>query len=83
MKRVITSFGLAVIVSGVAVATALAGGSTSVNGYGGVAGTIQASVKKGGGTLPFTGLDLGLIAGVAAAVVVVGVTMRRLSHSRS
>jgi hypothetical protein len=82
MRRIFGSIAGTLVLSCIAVATAAAGGSTSVNGYGGVAGTIQSSVKSNG-TLPFTGLDIGLIAGVACAVLIAGVTMRRLSHPRS
>ncbi len=82
MRRIISSIAATLVLGCIAAATAVAGGSTSVNGYGGVAGNIQSSVKSNG-ALPFTGLDIGLIAGVAFAVLVAGVTMRRLSHPRS
>lgn len=82
MKRLYGSFGVMVLLAGIVVGAAAAGGSTSVNGYGGVAGNIQSTVKSGG-TLPFTGLDLGLIAAVAAAALVAGLVMRRLAHPRS
>jgi hypothetical protein len=82
MNKLVGSIGALAIICLVLVANALAGGSTSVNGYAGTAGTIQSGVKSNG-TLPFTGLDLGLVAGAAAAALVVGTFMRRLSRSRS
>ncbi len=82
MRRIFSSIGATLVLACTAVATAAAGGTTSVNGYAGVAGNIQSSVKNKG-SLPFTGLDIGLIAGVAVAVLIAGLMMRRLSHPRS
>jgi hypothetical protein len=81
MNKLLGSIGALVVICSVLVANALAGGGTSVNGYAGTAGVIQSSVKSNG-TLPFTGLDLGLVAGAALAALVVGTFMRRLSRSR-
>jgi hypothetical protein len=49
-------------------------------------GAVQGAVKhpvKPGGTLPFTGLDLGLFAAGGAALIVVGYQFTRLGRRRS
>jgi hypothetical protein len=55
--------------------------------YGGEAGVVQQGVAGvgtgGGGTLPFTGLDLTLMLGAALLLVATGVAMRRLARSRN
>jgi hypothetical protein len=55
-----------------------AGGAGGTDGSG-VAGTTQAT--DGGGSLPFTGLDLALLALAGGALVAVGVGMRRLTRA--
>ena len=52
------------------------GGSTDGSG---VAGSTQST--DGGSSLPFTGLDLGLLALAGGALVAVGVGMRRLTRA--
>lgn len=81
-KRLFTAAGTVGALSLAAAANAFAGSSTSVKGYGGLAGTIQSAVK-GNGNLPFTGMDLGLVAGVAALALLAGLLMRRFGKSRS
>jgi hypothetical protein len=58
--------------------TALAQDS-SVDGYGGVQGGIQSDVE-GGGSLPFTGLDLGLLIGGGLLLLALGFGLRRLAR---
>jgi hypothetical protein len=54
---------------------------SSVDGYGGGAGGIQSDVEGGGGgSLPFTGLDLGLLIGGGLLLLAVGFGLRRLSR---
>jgi hypothetical protein len=64
-------------------------GSTTY-GYGsngGIQGTVQHGVSpttkatKKGGTLPFTGVDLGIIAVGAVALILVGASLRRVGHT--
>ena len=66
-------------------ASAYAGNGASMSGYHGNGGHVQDAVQSHGtlaataqsGTLPFTGLSLGLIVGAALLLVAVGVVMRR------
>jgi len=53
---------------------------SSVDGYGGGAGGIQSDVEGGGGSLPFTGLDLGLLIGGGLLLLAVGFGLRRLAR---
>jgi len=57
--------------------------------YQGTAGATQSAVQRGvsatstsGGTLPFTGVDLGLFAAGGAALLVVGYSMSRAGRRR-
>ena len=52
-------------------------------GSGGPAGAQESIKKTGGGTLPFTGLDLVLIVGGALFLLVVGGGLRRVSRART
>jgi hypothetical protein len=52
-------------------------------GEGGVAGEVGGSVSGGGGSLPFTGLDLGLLIGGGLLLIAFGVMLRRFSRSRA
>jgi hypothetical protein len=74
--------------------TAFAGGGSSssiLNGYGKVAAVTAKVTKpkatkpipttKPGTTLPFTGLDLGIVGGFAVLLIGLGVGMRRLGRS--
>jgi hypothetical protein len=55
------------------------GGSAGTDTASGVAGT--QTTASDGGSLPFTGLDLALIALAGGALVAVGVGMRRLTRA--
>jgi hypothetical protein len=80
---------MAVALSAVSVASAA---SSLVNGYGGQASTPQAEVappvvavapasaQGQSGTLPFTGLDLGVAVGIGAVLLGGGVLLRRASR---
>lgn len=46
------------------------------------AGNLGGPTSRSGGTLPFTGLDLAGIAGVAGLLLVSGVTLQRVSRRR-
>jgi hypothetical protein len=63
-------------------ASALAAGGTVLSGYGGLAGVAQSKVVQPGGGLPFTGLNLALIAAGAVALIVTGFTLRRSLRAR-
>ena len=67
-----------------AFAPAALAGDSSVEGYGGDQGRTQAKVDQGAaktrGSLPFTGLDLGLLVVGGAGLVLVGGYLRRLSR---
>jgi hypothetical protein len=67
-------------------------GQSSVNGYSNQAGQVQSDVEgvsaqpvatnsSGGGSLPFTGLDVALLVGAGGVLVVAGLGMRRLTRS--
>ena len=59
---------------------------SSVDGYGGGAGGIQSEVESGGGaggSLPFTGLDLGLLIGGGLVLLAVGFGLRRLARGNA
>jgi hypothetical protein len=69
---------------------ALAASGPSVAGYGGKAGGTQAGLGGSSGgdppttageTLPFTGLDLAVLVGVAAALLVAGLVLRRVGRN--
>jgi hypothetical protein len=55
---------------------ALAGGQSSMSGYGGTAGTVQGAVQKSG-SLPFTGLSLTAFLIVGLLLIAAGVLVRR------
>ena len=78
------------------VGVATAGSAQTVDGYTNQAGQIQAQVQgtadtaagtapaattDAGGSLPFTGLDIALLALAGGALVVVGLGMRRLTRA--
>jgi hypothetical protein len=92
MKRLTT---LAMTLGGLMVGTAsaFAGGSTVLSGYGGRGGTPVAGVLQKHattlpktvhttGNLPFTGLSLGVFAAVALLLLVLGFTLHRASRQR-
>lgn len=64
---------------------AFGAGSTSVGGYGGTAGQTQAAIHQGvlgntNGTLPFTGMNLTLIAAAGVVLLLTGIVLRRRSN---
>ena len=80
MER-LTAFASAVFASLVMASVALAQDPTQ-SGYGGTGGNIQGDVE-GGGSLPFTGLDLVLLVGAGALLLAAGFTLRRVGRARS
>ena len=80
MKRLtaFASCGLAYLVTA---SVALAQDPTQ-SGYGGTGGNIQGDVE-GGGSLPFTGLDLLLLVGAGVLLLAAGFTLRRVGRVRS
>ncbi|MGH2856639.1 MAG: hypothetical protein ACRDMJ_04055 [Solirubrobacteraceae bacterium] len=64
----------------VGAAPALATGTPSQNAYSGT-GSNQISRAQGNGSLPFTGLNLGLLAIVAVALVGSGLVLRARTRS--
>jgi len=85
MKRLAIIFGCLVTAVVVYAPVALAQQS-SVDGYGGGAGGIQSEVESGGGaggSLPFTGLDLGLLIGGGLVLLAVGFGLRRLARGNA
>jgi hypothetical protein len=73
-------------VFGVALALVLVPGALAATptqrGYGGSAGEVQQQVDRGG-TLPFTGLDLGLMAGGGVLLIVLGTGLWRVTRHRA
>lgn len=85
MMKVMKVVRVAILAALVVVPTALAGGGSSTDGYGGVGGVIQKKVGAPtthhvGGTLPFTGLNLAIVAVLALLLVAVGFGMRRFAR---
>lgn len=89
----IISCAIVVLVLSLMLATA-AFGQSSVSGYNGPGGQVQSEVEGdstqpvatgnsggGGGSLPFTGLDVALLAGAGGVLVAAGVAMRRLTRA--
>jgi hypothetical protein len=75
------------------VPAAFAAGGSAGGGYGGAGGNVQQQVNQGqgqgagalgssgsSGSLPFTGLDLGLLVAGGAVLLVVGATIRRAAR---
>jgi hypothetical protein len=72
-------------IAAIAMALALASpafGQSSVEGYNDAAGQVQSEVNstESGGSLPFTGLDVALLAGAGGLLAAVGLGMRRLTR---
>ena len=81
MKKLISAGGV-VLGFLVVPAAALAGGGSTLSGYGGNAGTVQSTVQKSG-TLPFTGLSLTAFVVVGLVLVAAGVVLRRRTNRPS
>jgi hypothetical protein len=81
--RKITSL-LACIVVMLVIAVPASAQTSTEDGYSGLAGQQQGggSAGGGGGSLPFTGLELGLVALTGAGLVGVGFAVRRASRLR-
>lgn len=70
---------------------ALAGPAAAQNGYEGAGGQVQSQVQDSGsaagttasdsGSLPFTGLDVALLAGAGLLLAGAGVAMRRVTRA--
>jgi hypothetical protein len=97
MGRIRLGLAIAVVALLVAVPAAYAGGSTLKTGYAptahNIAGTVAKKPAKTGqsgtapvktsGTLPFTGLDLGLFAGAAIVLTGIGFGFRRVGRQNN
>lgn len=86
IKRLWLAAGVSLV--GVLVTAASALGQTPAGrGYGGQGGNVQGDVAgesgAAAGALPFTGMDLALMALAAALLIATGLTMRRLGRNRS
>ena len=81
MKRVLL---IAMLVVALAAPAALADNGTSKAGYGGQAQVQDevATTGGGGGTLPFTGADLGLLVVGGGLFAAAGLAMRRAGRNR-
>ena len=92
IMKIITSIVVVLVLSLTLVTAAF--GQSSVNGYSDQAGQVQSQVEGnsaqpaalnssagGGGSLPFTGLDVALLVGAGGVLVLAGVGMRRLTRS--
>jgi hypothetical protein len=91
MKKIISIS--AALIAVLAFATTAYGQNSSVEGYNDNAGSIQAQVQGGGGTtpaavteadsgaLPFTGLDVALLAGAGGLLLLAGFGARRLTRA--
>lgn len=84
------SVGFAVFVGSLALVSVALGQSSSVQGYGGEGGGVSAGVGSGGGggvasagSLPFTGLDVGFLVLAGAAVLALGLVLRRAGRSQA
>jgi hypothetical protein len=89
VRRILILTGVAAVALAVS-AVALGGSSSAILGqYAGVGGEAQQSVPlsaqavKAGGTLPFTGLDLALLAVGAIVLVLTGLAVRRAGRNRA
>lgn len=80
MRR-LTAFASCALAYLVTASVALAQDPTQ-SGYGGTGGNIQGDVE-GGGSLPFTGLDLLLLVGAGVLLLAAGFTLRRVGRVRS
>ena len=89
MSKIVST--IAVLVLALAFASVANAQSSSVQGYNDQAGTVQSDVEGGGlspvsstdngGSLPFTGLDLALLAAAGGVLTAAGLGMRRLTRA--
>ena len=82
--RSITSLFTAAVVALTVASSALA--QQGVDVYGGEGGNVQEGVSGEGGVLgqlPFTGLELTVLVGVGLALVILGLSLRRVSANRA
>lgn len=75
------------IIGGLLTAASAFGQTPAGRGYGGQGGNVQGEVGgeagAAAGALPFTGMDLALMALAAVLLIAAGLTMRRLGRARS
>ena len=73
------------VITVLAIAPAALAQSVTGNGYGGVAGDVQDQITSVGqaDVLPFTGLDLALVAGGGLMLLLVGLVARRRARVES
>ena len=75
------------LVGGLVTATSAFAQTPAGRGYGGQGGNVQGEVGgdpgAAAGALPFTGMDLALMALAAVLLIATGLTMRRLGRARS
>jgi hypothetical protein len=97
MGRIRLSLAIVTVALLVAVPAAFAGGSTLKTGYASTAHNVAGAVAKKpakpgssaiapvktSGTLPFTGLDLGLFAGAAIVLTGIGFGFRRVGRQNN
>jgi hypothetical protein len=92
VRKVVIGVSAAIVALGLTAVAFAGSGSALLAQYGGLAGETQnkvAPASKGvlasaapGGTLPFTGLDLALIAAGALVLMLTGWTLRRVAQKQ-
>jgi hypothetical protein len=75
-------------VLGFFVSSAALAQDSSVGGYAGLAGEVAADAGRGqaaavSGALPFTGIDLLLVAAAGATILIVGFALRQFGRARA
>jgi len=79
-RRLIAVLTLTLVIASVAALPALAA-STAQEGYAPPGGRVQVDADPHRSTLPFTGLDVGLLLGAGVVLVAAGIGMARLTRS--
>ena len=82
MKGILV-LGAVIVTALVLSSTAFANSLSCAHGQTCNSGNLGGNSPSGGGTLPFTGLDLAGVAGLGGILLVSGVTLRRLGRRRS